>query len=70
MRRIGELERSKKLFDNLLTMCHSMTMRDQGYVVGEVDKILSFLIPDKKDMIKTNFWFSSVESHMQDFLIL
>jgi len=41
-RRIGELERSKSLYENLLAlpMCHSMTMDDQEYVVTEVKKLL------------------------------
>jgi len=42
MRRIGKLERSRSLYENLLAlpMCHSMTMDDQEYVVAEVKKLL------------------------------
>jgi len=41
-RRIGELGRSKKLYENLLAlpMCHSMTTEDQEYVVTEVTNLL------------------------------
>jgi len=42
MRKVSELGRSKKLYENLLAlpMCHSMTTEDQEYVVTEVEKLL------------------------------
>lgn len=42
VRRIGELEISKRLYENLLAlpMCHSMPTEDQEYVVTEVEKLL------------------------------
>ena len=42
MRRVGELERSTKLYENLLAlpMCHSMTTEDQEFVVNETKGLL------------------------------
>jgi len=42
VKKIGKLERAEKLYKNLLTlpMCHSMTKKDQKYVVSEIEKSL------------------------------
>jgi len=42
VKKIGKLERAEKLYKNLLTlpMCHSMTKKDQEYVVSEIKNIL------------------------------
>lgn len=43
VKKIGKLERAQKLYRNLLAlpMCHSMTRKDQEYIVSEVEKSLS-----------------------------
>jgi dTDP-4-amino-4,6-dideoxygalactose transaminase len=40
--KIGKLERAKRLYTNLLTlpMCHSMTEKDQKYVISEIENLL------------------------------
>ena len=42
MKKIGKLERAEKLYRNLLAlpMCHTMTKKDQEYVVSEIKSIL------------------------------
>jgi dTDP-4-amino-4,6-dideoxygalactose transaminase len=44
-KKVGELERTEKLYRNLLTlpMCHSMTKADQEYVVSELQKSIRTL---------------------------
>ncbi|HUW47312.1 MAG TPA: DegT/DnrJ/EryC1/StrS family aminotransferase, partial [Patescibacteria group bacterium] len=39
-KRVGRLERAEKLYRNLLAlpMCHSMTKKDQEYIVSELKK--------------------------------
>ena len=43
MKRIGDLAISEKLYRNLLTLpiCHSMTIRDQGNVVKEIEILIN-----------------------------
>lgn len=42
VKKIGKLERSERLYKNLLTlpMCHSMTEKDQKYVISEIENLL------------------------------
>lgn len=42
VKKIGKLERAEKLYRNLLAlpMCHSMTKKDQEYVVSEIEAFL------------------------------
>jgi len=42
VKKIGKLERAEKLYKNLLTlpMCHSMTKKDQEYVISEIENLL------------------------------
>ena len=45
VKKIGKLERAEKLYKNLLTlpMCHSMTKKDQEYVISEIENLLKAL---------------------------
>jgi len=42
VKKIGKLERAEKLYKNLLTlpMCHSMTKKDQEYVISKIENLL------------------------------